>query len=119
MKKSKKIQLVLITAALSSCSRVIIPNEPLQNCLADTSLANTPVDWDAYETAAAVPSYQINYEPIWYHSFFYLRPAYAHPDWSPLVHPGMWYRPPVSWNGGAAVVRGGFGVSAKTVTISS
>lgn len=116
MKKSKKIQLVLITAALSSCSRVVIPNEPLQSCLADTSLSKTPVDWTENPIAAVDPYYELNYEPTWFESF-YLRPVYSHPEWTPFLHPGPWVRQPVV--GGETVVRAGFGISAKAVTIGS
>lgn len=114
MKKTKHIQLVLITAALSSCSRVIIPNEPLQGCLADTSLSRTPVDWDENREPAVQPYYEISYAPSWNFGFYY-RPVVTHAYLTPQLHPGRWgggENPP-------PVVRGGFGLSAKTVTIAS
>lgn len=118
MKKTKHIQLVLITAALSSCSRVVIPNEPVQSCLADTSLSRTPVDWEENPEPAVQPYYELSYAPSWNIGFYY-RPVYTHPGWTPRLHPGGWYGGGVSSVSAPVVVRGGFGLTAKTVTIAS
>jgi len=42
MKRSKKIHLVLITAALASCNRTIIPSQSPKGLIPDSTLTQTP-----------------------------------------------------------------------------
>ena len=42
MKRSKKIHLVLITAALASCNRTVIPSQSPRGLIQDSTLTQTP-----------------------------------------------------------------------------
>jgi hypothetical protein len=120
VKKTKHIQLVLITAAFSSCSRVIIANEPLDHCPLATTLTQYPVDTSDYVTNDEMACCETKYGSIWTYSYTPLGPVYAVPVRNPYFSPGKPpYRKQTSWSGTAVVVRGGFGISAKTSTLSS
>jgi len=93
MKKSTKIQLVIITAALASCNRIIIPSMSETGYLPDPGLMAIP----AYEdTASDCPCTQNNKRDTLYEPYY----------------PGYYYRKGAFWRNHQFVVRGGFGKSS-------
>ncbi len=116
MKKSHAINLVLLTAALSSCSRTIIPNHPWNNELPDSTLTNNAIPWDDYPVTglypcAANPPYAYYPETYYYTPATILTYAPAHPFY-PI---GRGYRKQLSLTSHTVVLREGFGTSAKSV----
>lgn len=133
MKRSKKIQLLLVTAVLASCNRVIIPGEtaaayaPDPNRAAvpanapdstftitsantiDPSLIATPAynaDW--YNCTCQLDYAYFNY-PYNYYGFYYT----GHP-WLPLYRPGHTYRRQAFWQNHQFIIKGGFGRGAAS-----
>ena len=106
MKKSTKIQLVLITAALASCNRVIIPSMSGTGYLPDPSLTATP----AYEEAVPDCSCTQNdkRDTLYYpRNVYYPLPSEYEP-----YYPGYYYRKGAFWRNHQFVIRGGFGKSS-------
>jgi len=116
MKKTKTIQLVLITAALASCNRPLHPTQPVETdpeYVPDSTYCDTRVDsacpmYPPYDDQYYSPYYTGTYLPGWDFNFFFeLRPAY-----------------PVYRRRGAVVrhlrwiPRGGFGKLAVTTAAS-
>ncbi len=82
-----KIHLVLITAALASCNRVIIPADLTAGYTTDLTLARTPADTSC----------------LCYCSAFKFNPT--------LSFPGESYRRGAFWRNHQFILRGGFGKS--------
>ena len=109
MKRSKKIHLVLITAALASCNRQIIPSQPDMGYVTDPSLMRPNEFADSsYECFCSVndstgSNVLYNSSGYWYngqpYDFFY-RPGH-------IYRRGTFWRSPHQ-----VVVRGGFGKSS-------
>jgi hypothetical protein len=113
MKRSKKIQLVLVTALLASCDRVIIPEQTGAEKMPDSTLTapvgpedNVPCDCQQLYN----PYRQYSYFDLNFGVYYYGQP------YGLLVDPGHGYRKASFWNGSQFVVRGGFG---KTNVLSS
>ena len=111
MKKSKQIQLVLITAVLASCNRAIIPQR--NNGLADSTLIVEPIYGDSINSTA--------YDPCWYEAnqeyWNYPFSLYCYG----LMNTSYYY--PVNgnvkgkiWRGNRFIVRGGFGKSGVSAS---
>ena len=107
MKKSKNIRLVLVTAVLASCNRVIIPDRPQAGNIPDSSLtaaqihASNPYDCDCrFDT-----TYYNG--PNSYFNFYLTGHPYGY-----AYYPGLIYRRQAFWHNHTFVVRGGFGKSA-------
>jgi hypothetical protein len=86
MKKTKKIQLVLITAALASCNRTLYPTQPDPGYTPDpvyydaarqTSDSTFQADSCTYDNYYYPYYYTGTYYPSWpFHFFLGLRPVY-------------------------------------------
>lgn len=108
MKRSKKIHLVLITAALASCNRQIIPSQPGAGYIPDPALTQPNEYGDStYECFCSVNdstgrSVLFNSSGYWYsgqpYDFYY--------------RPGHIYRQGIFWRSHQFVARGGFGKSS-------
>ena len=111
MKRSKTIQLVLITAALASCHRNIIPSDPTIAYAKDSTLVATPVQEDnAYYACCDDLS-----SSLWSYSFSPFGGSYYLPlHWRPY-HPGSKYGRGSFWQKGHSVVRGGLGKNGGSV----
>ena len=119
MKKSKRIHLALLTAALSSCSRVIIPNEAPVNSLPDSAVTNEAVNWDDYPWVDGLPCCRTNYTSWGNFSYASWRPLPTGSMWHPYFYNynrGRLYRKQASWVGDYMVTRSGFGSSSKMVS---
>jgi hypothetical protein len=106
MIRAKKIQLVIVTALLASCNRVIIPESPADSNTPDPSLTSTPVIEDSRYHCDCVfdPHYQ-PYKPYSLDfSFYYSGQFYGYP-----YTPGRSYRKALVWHNNKAILRGGFG----------
>ena len=114
MKKSKQIQLVLITAALASCNRQLVPQVSGLPVTADSTLTAPP----PYGSDTACGTFneccQEVYSQLWNYSFNPLG-TYYYPG-APLgtwYYPGVLYRKGAFWRNKHFVVRGGWGKSAS------
>jgi hypothetical protein len=116
MKKSNAINLVLLTAALSSCSKVVIPNRPWTNELPDSALTNTAIPWDDYPLTEVSPC-AANPPYAYYPETYAYMPAtiIAYAPTRPYYPVGRGYRKQISLSSHGVVVRQGFGMSAKSV----
>ena len=112
MKRSKKIHLVLITAALASCNRVVIPSQSATAYITDSTLTQTPDEEDPSQCVCTVnandsSTISLYDEP---YSFYYNGSFYG-----PVYTPGRIYRRGAFWRSHRFVVRGGFGKSSSAV----
>jgi hypothetical protein len=108
MKKTKKIQLVLITAALASCNRVMIPLQPISNPVLDSTLTAAP----GYDPADSLSNYAACCEPcsqLWNYSFNPFGYYYSTEIGRSYYYPGKEYRKKVAWHGSKIILRGGWG----------
>jgi hypothetical protein len=106
MKRSKKIQLVLITAALASCNRHIVPSQSSANIDVDSILIAPPaysesVDCNCGQLDSSAKNYLFN--PLSINYFNRLNNIY---------YPGKLYRKGAFWRNDHFIVRGGFGKNA-------
>ncbi|HEV2478230.1 MAG TPA: hypothetical protein VGS79_01145 [Puia sp.] len=109
MKKTSKIHLVLVTAILASCNRVIIPDQPEAGYTPDPSLTAAPLDNDdSSACVCGVDTTYYNY-PLDYFNFYFNGPPYAF-----RYAPASIYRKGAHWPSHAFVVRGGFGKAAAS-----
>jgi len=100
MKKSTKIQLVLITAALASCNRVIIPADSQAGYRPDPTLAQQPLDTSS--TCNCTENHFYNDDSMVYpYNGFYTNFS--------LYFPGAQYRRGFVWRSHQFIQRGGFG----------
>jgi hypothetical protein len=105
MKRSKKIQLVIITAALASCGRYIIPMQSSSNINVDSTLTALPADSESvscncWHQDSSIKNHTINSPGI--NNFIELADNYF---------PGHLYRKEAFWRNDHFIVRGGFGKS--------
>ncbi len=118
MKRTKKIQLVLISAALASCNRVLVPLEPIGNHAVDSTLTAAPVYDGDSSMGRYMPCCQA-YSQLWNYSFNPFVFYYPGPLGQSYYHPGKEYRKKIGWQGNQVVVRGGWGKSGVTLNSSS
>lgn len=97
MKKTPKIHLVLVTAVLASCNRLIIPGQPAAGYSAEP---NPPASDTTY---CYLPNY---------FNFYFTGQPYGY-----RYRPASLYRNGAYWHDHVFVVRGGFGkASASTAS---
>lgn len=109
MKKTSKIHLVLVTAVLASCNRVIIPDQPTAGYTPDPSLTAAPYYGDdRYNCDCRVDTTYYNY-PYNYFNFYFTGQPYGY-----RYRPGYLYRKGAYWQNHAFIVRGGFGKAAAS-----
>lgn len=114
MKKTSTIRLVLVTAVLASCNRVIIPDQPTEGYTYDPSLTMTPAyDDSRYDCDCRVDTSYHN-APYNYFDFYYTGSPYGY-----IYRPGYVYRKAAYWHNHVFVVRGGFSKSATAVSSSA
>ena len=117
MKRSKHIHLVLVTAALASCNRMIIPADPSAPYVPDSTLTMAPAYIDStYDCDCDVYNDGQYYSPYSYYGNYYN--AY-YPGWNQglIFYTGRIYRSRTIVRSSHFVARGGFGklgVSAAT-----
>ncbi len=112
MKKSSRIQLVLVTALLASCRTVVLPErqQPIDPYIPDSALTKAPADTASPDCACRgeedYPVYERYVSPLdfWYESFGY------------ISYPRMRYYIGHVNGPGHIAVRGGFGKSAFHVS---
>ena len=93
--RTKQIHLVLVTSLLTSCSRMIIPNQhPPNNAVDSTQIAE-----DSVNNCSCYYNYP-------YDDYYYL-------PWNFQIYwPGRIYRRQAFWRNYRFVVKGGFGRAA-------
>jgi hypothetical protein len=108
MIRAKQIRLVLVTALLASCNRVIIPDAAADGNIADSTLTGKPVyDESRYDCNCVFnPSYQ-SYSFDF--GFYYTGQPYGY-----TYIPGRNYRKFVAWQNNKHILRGGFSKSATS-----
>jgi hypothetical protein len=113
MKRSKTIQLVLITAALASCHRNIIPSDPTIAYAKDSTLVAEPAQEDNTYYACCDEIYN----SLWNYSFSPYGPTCYLPPHAGLYpyYPGNRYKKGAFWQKGQHIVRGGLGKSGGSV----
>lgn len=111
MHKSKKIQLVLISAALASCNKAFVPQQVTDKRLLDSTLTAAPVidDSDSSSNPVCIPClpdpcqlWSYSFDPFGYHYYIPVVPRHC---------PGWRVKGSIVWYGKSVVVRGGFGKS--------
>jgi hypothetical protein len=117
MKRSKHIHLVLVTAVLASCNRIIIPADPAAPYVPDSTLTMAPAYIDSsLNCDCEANNYYQYYSPYSpYGHYYYL----SYTGWRPalLTYPRRDYRKGTVWRNKDFIARGGFGklgVSAAT-----
>ncbi|HEX3935691.1 MAG TPA: hypothetical protein VHW43_13485 [Puia sp.] len=109
MKKTSKIRLVLVTAVLASCNRVIIPDQPDAGYTPDPSLTAAPYYGDdQYAGDCRVDTTYYNY-PYNYFNFYFTGQPYGY-----RYRPGYLYRKGAYWHNHVFVIRGGFDRAAAS-----
>jgi len=111
MKKSKHIQLVLITAALASCNRTIVPQEDASNIVADSTLT-APVETDSMYVDGYIDCNCQDIYPAANDSTRSYGTYYIGPTYGSYYYAGRRYRQVSGWQGSKVIVRGGFGKSS-------
>ena len=117
MKKSASIHLVLITAALASCNRVILPGQSVDSYAADPILTAAPPNDDStYDCSCLLNNTNWN----WYNPYDYVNNPFVNFNvyytGGPLNAPykaGGLYRINTAWKNHVIIVRGGFGKAAS------
>ncbi len=104
--KSKSIHLVLVTALLASCNRVIIPDQSAAGNIQDSSLTVAPAYDDDIDNCACGYNFYYPFDYYSYYSFNYSQP------WLSVYRPGRLYRKQAFWQNHQFVVKGGFGRAA-------
>jgi hypothetical protein len=128
MKKTKGIQLVLITAALASCGRQWIPRQAVTADPADSTLtaapaaggspyddpyADPPSPCDCESPVAQLWNYSFNLFSVYY--FGPVGPGYRTPRYQAGHRtPGGFHGKGAAWRNSHFVVRGGIGKSAHS-----
>ena len=115
MKKSIHIKLMLITAALASCNRTIIPSVTPDIQEKDSSLVATPdfdpVEPDCYcEMDYDSTRNLYNYNRLVFYNWIFPQRA--------TYYPGRFYRRDYKWRNHHFIVRGGFGKTAVAAAAS-
>jgi hypothetical protein len=106
MKRSKKIELVIVTAVLASCNGHIIPSQSALGTRIDTALTASPeynntVNCTCQQADASNKNYLLNSSGINYFN-----------ELGNIYYPGRLYRKGAFWRNNYFVVRGGFGKRA-------
>jgi hypothetical protein len=113
MKKSKHIQLILITAALASCNRVVIPQQQPEDITTDSTLtapvANDSTYVDDYNGCGCDDFYPVMSNSTTAYGSFYINPVY-----NSYYYTGRRHRKGTVVRGSTVIVRGGFGKSSVT-----
>jgi hypothetical protein len=108
MIRAKQIRLVIVTALLASCNRVIIPETAADANTPDSTLTRTPVaDESPYDCNCVFNPYYQPYSLDF--SFYYTGQPYGY-----AYIPGRTYRKAVHWQNNKLIVRGGFGKSTAS-----
>lgn len=122
MKKTKHIQLVLITAALASCNRQFVPQQPMIDDQmisnpADTTLTVGPV-YDAGPHGDTLnPRCEEAYPQIWNYSFnLFANYSYIGATGNTYYYPGNRYRKDFFRRVDRFIVRGGWGRASRSVS---
>ena len=102
MKRSKHIQLVLVTAALASCNRIMIPADPSAPYVPDRTLTMAPAYIDSSSNCSC-DVYNYNDDDEYYSP--YLSYGYYYNSW----YPGSFSRRGTVWRSNHFIARGGFG----------
>ena len=112
MKKSTKIHLILVSATLASCNRVIIPAQSAAGYITDSTLTAAPAGDDSTGTCGYCNELNMqpanySYYPYYSYDFFY--------NWQPfgVYYPGSAYRKGAFWRNNQFILRGGFGKRAS------
>lgn len=120
MKRSKNIHLVLVTAVLASCNRMIIPADPSAPYVPDSTLTTAPayIDSTLNCDCEVYNNYQY-FSPYGYYSpySFYNNIYYSGGHGGFVFYPRRYYGKGSIWRSSHFVARGGFGklaVSAAT-----
>jgi hypothetical protein len=114
MKKTGKIQLVLITAALASCDREIAPRQSLTAYPAGSTFIGTP---DTTLTAGPVYDTDPYDYSLWNYSFnLYTNFYYISPNGKSYYYPGNRYRKGFFRKSDHFIVRGGWGKAGHSVS---
>ena len=116
-KKTKTIQLVLITAALASCNRVIIPGQSAATTDPDPALTAATIEEDSvYDCSCQLNVNNYN----WYNPYDYFNNPYVYFDLYYTGQPfnvpykaGQRYRINTTFRNHVLVVHGGFGKAAS------
>ena len=113
MKKSKKINLVVLTAILASCNRSMIPIQQPIAASYDSSLTISPSPGDSTYNLAFIPcSCQIEkYNKQITGQDFYMAPMNE-----AYYSPTKWQQRQSTWIGKSFVVKGGFGQTGNSVS---
>lgn len=123
MKKTSKIHLVLVTAVLTSCNRMIVPDQPDpgytsnpgMGLIPDSSLTASPVydgdgyDGDRYDGNCRIDTVYSNNLEIYFNYFYPGRPNYFG------YRADYLYRQAMYWRNHLFIARGGFGKAAASV----
>lgn len=117
MKKSRTIHLVLITAALASCNRVIIPSQSAEGAEPDSALTAATAEEDSVFDCSCQLSVN-NYN--WYNPYDYFNNPYVNFNLYYTGRPfnapykaGALYRINTTFRNHVLVVHGGFGKAAS------
>jgi hypothetical protein len=117
MKKSKQIQLLLISAALASCNREFVPAASSTQLLDKSVMTQEPTYDDRDINPNCVPCY-LTQQLIWNYAF---NPGNYY-SFSPIslgyYSSGYKYRSAVISRGNKLIIRGGWGKTATTSTAS-
>ena len=108
MIRAKQIRLVLVTALLASCNRVIIPDNATDGNIPDSTLTGKPVyDESRYDCNCVFNPY---YQPYSFDLGFY----YTGQPYGNTYTPGRNYRKLATWQNNTHILRGGFSKSATS-----
>jgi hypothetical protein len=106
MIRTKQIRLVLVTALLASCNRIIIPDNAADGNIADSTLTGKPVyDESRYDCNCEFNPY---YQPYSFDLGFY----YTGLPYGYSYTPGHSYRKLAGWQNKKLILRGGFSKTA-------
>ena len=106
MIRAKQIRLVLVTALLASCNRVIIPDRSAEGDIPDSTLTGKPIyDESRYDCNCVFNPY---YQPYSFDFGFY----YTGQPYGYTYTPGRNYRKLAGWQNNKLILRGGFSKTA-------
>lgn len=118
MKRSTTIRLVLITATLASCNRVIIPEQSDEGYVPDPVLTAAPAGEEdsVYDCSCQLNNSNWN----WYNPYDYFNDPYINfslyytgQPFNTPYRAGHLYRINTAWRNHTFIVRGGFGKAAS------
>jgi hypothetical protein len=112
MKRSLRVQLVLITAALASCSREWVPRQSIDVNPSDPALTAAPLYGTAPYYTGCEPCSEQSTARLWNYSFNPFG-TYYWPG-ATWYYPGGVYRKGSVWRNDHVIVRGGLGKSANS-----